>query len=128
MNKTADEYLDEDIRSEYAKHHSAYRVAKALGITLDRVYSAIGNEKLSVKHTPTVYGGRGRPELEKFIVALKHVNEPWDNSSEELRKARQRFEAGTHEMCQGRDGDTIIQYSIPRAVTEPRVGFFKHGD
>lgn len=125
--KTADEHLDDDIREEFSKHHSIFRVCKSLGISLDRVTRVVGNQDFQVETKTARYGGRGRPEMEKYVVATKHANESWDNSRTELREARQRYEAGTHEMAQGRDGDTIIQYLIPRAVTEPRPGYFKHG-
>ena len=126
--KTADDYLDDDIREEFAKHHSIFRVCKSLGISLDRVTRVVGNDEFPTERKAARFGGRGRPELEKYIAASKHANETWDNTSTELVRARQRYEAGTHEMCQGRDGDTILLYCIPRAVVEPRQGYFKHGD
>jgi len=124
---TADEYLDLDIREEYAKHSSIFRTARQLGVSLDRVSRVVGKTNFHVEKQPAKYGGRGRPELEKYIVATKHGNDGWDHAMPELRQARQRYEAGTHEMCQGRDGDTIIQYLIPRAVAQPRPGYFKQG-
>jgi hypothetical protein len=123
--KSADEFLNDDIREEYAKHHSIFKTARALKITLDRVTRIIGQEDFHVDRQPPRFGGRGRPELEKYIVATKNAVDPWDNSLTELQQARARYEAGTHEMCSGRDGDTIILYSIPRAVVEPRMGYFK---
>lgn len=127
MHKTADEMLDEDIRDEFSKHKSIFRTCKQLGISLDRVKKVIGTEEFLIERKTAVYGGRGRPELEQYIAASKHANEPWNNSSPELRMARARYEAGTHEMCQGRDGDTILLYTIPRAVPDPRPGYFKSG-
>jgi hypothetical protein len=126
--KTADEYLDDDIREEFAKHHSAFRVCRALGISLDRVNRVVGNEEFPTERKTSRYGGKGRPEMEQYIVSIKQATESWDNSLPELIQARQRYEAGTHEMCQGRDGDRIILYSIPRAVPEPRPAYFRHGD
>lgn len=126
--KTAEEYLDEDITNEYGKHHSIFKTARALGVSLDRVTRVVGQDNFHVDRQPAKYGGRGRPELEQYVVATKRANEPWDNSTAELRQCRARYEAGTHEMCQGRDGDTIIQYSIPRAVAESRMGYFRLGD
>jgi hypothetical protein len=128
MDMTADEYLDQDIREEFAKHNSIFRTARTLGITLDRVTRVVGKEDFHVDHKPAKYGGGGRPELEKYLVATKHANDSWDNSTPELKHARARYEAGTHEMCQGRDGDNIILYCIPRAIPDPRPGYFKHGD
>ena len=126
--KTADEYLDQDILEEFNKHHSLYRVCKALDISLGRVKQVIGTQSSPIERKTSLYGGRGRPELEKFIVATKASDEQWNNNAPELQQCRARYEAGTHEMCQGRDGDTILLYSIPRAVVEPRPGYFRHGD
>ena len=57
----------------------------------------------------------GRPSLQQFIVAYRHAERGWPKQfDDELDYARQRYDAGTHIMCQGRDGDYIIQYLIPR--------------
>ena len=125
---TADEYLDEDIKEEFAKHNSLFRAARALNISLDRVKRVVGQKDYHVEKRPAQYGGRGRPELEQYIVATKNADESWPIDSEELAVCRAQFEAGTHEMCQGRDGDTIIQYSIPRATPQPRHNHFKQGN
>lgn len=127
MTMSADEYLDLDIREEFTKHGSVFRTARQLGISLDRVNRVVGQKEFHVEKKTAQFGGRGRPELEKYLIATKHVNDGWDHAMPELRQARARFEAGTHEMCQGRDGDTILQYLIPRAVAEPRPGYFKQG-
>ena len=68
----------------------------------------------------------GHPELRKYIIAYRHVFRDWPKTSQEvLRDARQKFDAGTHEMCQGRDGDYIIQYLIPRLKPCKERGFFR---
>src|SRR5688572_12356800 len=106
---TADDYLNEDIREEFAKHHSVFRVAKALHITLDRVRAVVGeNEYTPEKKNVTTYDGMGRPELEKYVVARKDAFDEWDNDNPSIQEARRRHEAGTHIMCSGRDGDWII--------------------
>lgn len=128
MTMTADQYLDQDIKDEFAKHKSIFRAARALGVTLDRVTSVVGEKNFHVDKRPAQYGGRGRPELEPYIVATKNGDEAWNNNSSEIEVAREQYEAGTHEMTQGRDGDTIILYSIPRASIQPRPGYFKQGN
>jgi len=128
MTMTADEYLDQDIKEEFAKHRSIFRCARALGVTLDRVTQVVGEKNFQTEKRPAQYGGRGRPELEQFIVATKGADEAWDNTQPELVDCRADYEAGTHEMCQGRDGDVTIQYSIPRTRNQPRPGYFKQGN
>lgn len=68
----------------------------------------------------------GRPKLTKFIVSSRHINEiGWPKVDRRLiETARRNYEAGTHEMCSGRDGQWIILYSIPRKKkVAPRTWF-----
>ena len=67
----------------------------------------------------------GRVSLRKYIVAYRSIYGDWPREFREaLADARKKFDAGTHEMCQGRDGQHIIQYLIPRLVrTKPRRFF-----
>jgi len=62
----------------------------------------------------------GRDDLRKYIVASKHVDREWNNRSPEIRKAREAYDRGEVEMCQGRDGYTIHLYAIPRKVRDER--------
>lgn len=67
----------------------------------------------------------GRPELRRFVVATgRYVygyGLKWDNE-QAIREAMRKHELGTHEMCQGRDGNVIIQYCVPRkAPVKPRL-------
>lgn len=67
----------------------------------------------------------GKPELRKYIVAYRHIARPWPyHLRDALQDARQKFDAGTHEMVQGRTESYVIQYLIPRIVPcEPRRFF-----
>lgn len=59
----------------------------------------------------------GRPDLRPHIVTVGSYVEGkglvWDDERA-VALANRKYEAGTHELCQGRDGDFIIQYCIPR--------------
>ena len=79
--------------------------------------------------TPSEFENLGRPELRKYIVAYRHVARDWPyDMREALRNARRKFDAGTHEMCQGREGAIIIQYLIPRMVPCKPRKFFSYED
>lgn len=67
--------------------------------------------------------GWGRYELRDYVVTRCVAGDGWGgNSVKAIAKARTDYDAGTHEMCQGRDGDFLILYSIPRkAVDKERV-------
>lgn len=126
---TAEENLIEDVRAEYTKNRSYFRTATKLGLEIAKVRSIIQNnpvELTSSRVREAKYGGQGRPELRPYIVASRAAMSDWDLDSPEIVKARQDYMRGTHEMVQGRDGDTIIQYSIPRAVSQPRPGYFSY--
>lgn len=121
------ELLVQDVRQAYAKSHSIFRVAKQFDITLEKVKDILGDFMPKVSKREEIYGGKGRPELRKYLVASKFVDEQWDNTDISIIDARQKYEKGTHEMATGRDGDTLLLYSIPRAVVKPNPNYFSIG-
>lgn len=58
--------------------------------------------------------GNGREDLQPFFMASKNSFVSWDNTKEGVRKARERYAAGTHIMVTHRDGPTQFLCSIPR--------------
>lgn len=72
----------------------------------------------------------GREELREHIISYKLVDAAWPAADfDKINKARMQYDAGTHEMCQGRDGGTLILYLIPRKhPTQPRVYFSSNRD
>ena len=58
----------------------------------------------------------GQPNLRKYTVSTRNCQTPlWPSQDyEKIATARRKYEAGTHEMCQGRDGEWFILYLIPR--------------
>lgn len=93
---------------------------------------------------PQRYDGFGRPSLRRYIVARCYIQPKeswdrgsdlppetrstrhilgmrngvplggWDNKDPAIVEAREKHDAGTHEMCRARDGDWLILYAIPR--------------
>jgi hypothetical protein len=122
----SEELLIRDVREEFAKSRSYYKVCRTLDLPMQKVKAILSQEDDTPRREP-VYGGRGRPELRQFIVATKGAYEDWDLEDPDIVLMRADYELGTHEMCQGRDGDVIIQYSIPRVNKQPRVGYFNPG-
>ncbi len=119
--------LTQDVRQAYAKTHSIFRVAKTFDISLEKVKDILGDFMPKVTKKEAIYGGDGRPEMRKYLVASKFVDEQWDNDDVSIVDARQKYERGTHEMATGRDGDTLLLYSIPRAVVKPNPNYFTNG-
>lgn len=114
-----------DIRESYRRHGgNLSKVAKELNLTLNACRQAFPT-------TPVVMvkpfdddvlqpdrNTLGRPHLREFIVSVRHCHTNWpEEDRAALQKARQHFDAGTHQMVQGRDGQWIIQYCWPK--TQP---------
>lgn len=67
--------------------------------------------------------GWGRLELQPWIIARKH----WSWAGDDLaclQEHRRLHDQGRVTMCQGRDGDYIIQYAIPCQRPVPRTPYF----
>lgn len=76
---------------------------------------------------PADLGHREGAPNPKYIVAVRHADNPlWPRESrQKIELARTNYEAGTHEMVQGRDRDWILQYSIPRQKRSGARKFFQ---
>lgn len=71
--------------------------------------------------------GKGRPELQPYIVAIRDRNfEPvWDNDNPKIIKARELYDEGVVELTTGIDGDNMILYAIPRRFKDiDRLPYF----
>lgn len=122
-----DNDLEKDVREELAKHGSVFKTCRQLGIDNVQYVSDIANE-MKAQESPDLsaceFEGFGDPEKKNFLVARSLAVEVWDNSRPEVADAREKFEAGTHNMLTGRDGPYVLLYLFPRAVKEPRPGYF----
>jgi hypothetical protein len=102
------------------------KVAKNLGYPLTIVLE-VKDEMDSIPRTirEEQFGGFGRPELRDHVVARKRAHESWDNTDPAIANARNAYEAGSHDMCTGRDGDWLILYCIPQQKVTPRPDYFR---
>lgn len=119
--------LRAEIIAGLRKLRSPSKVMRATGIDL-RIILPIADELAGMPRVirEEVHGGYGRPDLRDHLVGRKRAHEVWENSELAIAEARSRYEAGTHEMCTGRDGDWLLLYSIPRnEPTAPRPDAFK---
>lgn len=69
--------------------------------------------------------GMGKRSLRRFIVAVRHVDTGWPRKDAKIDKAREDYDKGIVELCQGRDGFNIILYAIPRKRRIKRPVYFK---
>jgi hypothetical protein len=116
---TSDERV---VRELYEQHGGDVgRVAQHLGLG---VY-APPPVNYSRRRTPPA--DVGKATLRKFMVSVRHVDSPlWPSEDEgKIEQARSDYEAGSHEMCQGRDlRGWFCLYSIPRKKRAGARKFF----
>lgn len=118
--------IENEILIAHQKTRSPHKTATLVGVDVGQVFEVL--KKLAPKTgraTPR-FGGKGRPELEPFAVARRlAMDRGWDNKQPEIEQARTDYEAGTHDMATGRDGDWLILYSVPLKRRVPnREGYF----
>jgi hypothetical protein len=115
-----------DILVRYKQTRSPFKTATSVGVSVDEVFSVINSQQERVVTAEERYGGLGRPDIRKHTVARRSATLlGWDNDNPAIIKARADYEAGTHIMATGRDGGTLILYSIPRkGRPDPMPGYF----
>ena len=64
--------------------------------------------------------------LQKYEVARKHHGFEWpEQYRDAINLARNKYDRGTHEMCQGRVGEFTILYLIPRMIPTTSRSYFR---
>lgn len=121
--------LSDQIRDEIArdlrKTRAPSRTAKNLGYPIKMVLQVADEDSEPRSRHIERHGGLGRPEMQQYAVARKKAWQTWDNDSQEVSDARVAYEAGTHIMATGRDGDWLIMYMIPQSKPTPRPNYFQ---
>lgn len=110
----------QEVMSVYAKTRSSpFKTARLLNVDVQDVFNIVERTKVSQDEPEAHNGGLGRPEIRAYALASRPANESgWDNKDAGVIRARENYEAGTHEMATGRDGSVLILYSIPRRYRE----------
>jgi hypothetical protein len=68
----------------------------------------------------------GRPGKQQYVIAIKRAGYEWpEKFADVLSDAREKFDAGTHEMFQTSENGWVVQYLIPRKVKTHRRYFFR---
>lgn len=95
-------------------------VAVHLHVTVHEVYWVDIVENRKFNHTEL---GRGRPELHKFVIAIRSLftTTAWNNNDAKIHAARQAYDRGEVEITTGRDGENLILYAIPRKKKAQRT-------
>lgn len=117
-----------------AKGGSLSKVANALGLSYyalkDRQQRLASQARATGVHPatgpiPADIAALGRPGFQHNVIAVKYQGSAWpEQFAAALADARQKFDAGTHEMFQTSDNGWVVQYLIPRLKATERRRFF----
>ena len=114
-----------EILADLRKTRAPSRTAKNLGYDIRTILEIANEDRHPASRHEERHDGLGRPELRIYTVSRKKAWEAWDNDSNSLKAARASYEAGTHDMLTGRDGEWLILYLIPQKRVTPRVNYFQ---
>lgn len=104
-------------------------VAQELGLSTEELASRVTTAPALPARRRRPPADLGVPYYRDRIVSVRHAENPyWPKEDEAaIDDARAKYEAGTHEMCQGRDRDWFVLYLIPRKRRcAPRKFFVTH--
>lgn len=105
-------------------------VARVLGLDYHALktrfpqgYEAV---KTPVGPEPDNIRNLGKDGMQQYVIAIKKAGQAWpDKYNSVIVDARKKFDAGTHEMFQGRNNEGwVVQYLIPYLIPRPRRTFF----
>ncbi|MBC2806631.1 hypothetical protein ACCS91_33590 [Rhizobium ruizarguesonis] len=109
------------------------KVARALGLDyyalIDQRKRELANRRVGVAPAtgpePDDIRVLGRPGHQHNVIAVKRQGQAWPaHFAAAIADARDKFDAGTHEMFQTTDNGWVVQYLIPRLKPAPRRKFF----
>ena len=88
-----------------------HELAEKYKITLAEAREMLRNELTPLE-------GWGRVNLQQHIISRRRIGSAWPRADKEaLDHNRGLHDQGRVTMCQGRDGDHVIQYAIPTMGT-----------
>lgn len=122
--------IDEQIKAELKRTGgNVSKVARSLGLPYHILVQRYGPRAANILPTPAPEPRNirefGKPGFETFVIAIKRCGSEWpDDYREVIIDARQKFDAGTHEMFQSSHQGWVVQYLAPRVrKVEPRRFF-----
>lgn len=122
------------VRESYTRNNGNLNlVARELGISADECRRAFPQSAVSVREVDDPQPGKdqhgrpnvGRKAMRDHIVSVRHALAPWPEADRStIVRARRKYDAGTHYMATGRDGNWIILYSWKRRKAVPPRSYF----
>ncbi len=105
------------------KTKNPFHLAEALDIK-------VREARAKLRENPEYEPGWGRPDMHPYIISRRHVSWPkWPSEDAQLLYEHKKLhDEGKVTMCQGRDGEWIIQYAIHNNPPVRRAAYFFSGD
>lgn len=111
------------ILDELQTSRNPYSIARRLDVKVSDVRRIMRDTSLPVLPT------WGRASIQQFIVSRRHESRPhWPAEDQQLLlDMRRQHDQGRVTMCQGRDGEWVIQYAIHMRRPIRRSPYFYGG-
>ena len=129
--KVTQSLIDEVKNDAKQARANPVKIAVRLGTPVGFVrYVANELPNPATKFTVHSEDGWGRADMRDFIIARKTAGEDWSQAAVDLiAPQRELYDEGKIELVQGRDGDFVIQYAIPRKKVARRLTrYFEFGE
>lgn len=112
-----------EVQDMLRKNRNPYEIAQQLNLKVREV------RQVMLQHELEDLPGWGRLGLQIHIISRRRASAPeWPSGDiPRLLEHRRQHDQGRVNMCQGRDGDWIIQYAIPNRKPVRRSPWFYGG-
>lgn len=118
----------ERLREVYTEHGGdPVKVAAALGLSTQDLAARLTIAPVPVSRRRKPPADVGKDYFRSYIVSIRHAEHThWPEADlSKIEQARANYEAGTHEICQGRDRDWFVLYCVPRKTRVGARKFFR---
>lgn len=118
------ETLIDDLRRELnGNRPNPVKIAARYGVPASMVrFIMQESPSPNTEFTKVSTDGWGRKELRPWLISRKASGDAWPEADKaKIEAARDDYDAGAVEVCQGRDGDFILLYRIPRKRPVKRI-------
>lgn len=120
MKRSIDELMEKELRKS---NYKFLRVARMFGVPPAELIAKFGtpNPSHEKANAPRI-----RPELKQYVVAVKMAGMSWPAEFKaSIAAARDKYDAGTHEMCQSSEAGWSVLYLIPRKEPAGKRDYFR---
>ena len=111
------------MKKYFEKTRNPHEIARLAGTKV-----SVARQKMRAEVLPALYGW-GRVSLQPYLLSRRRAYaEAWpDMDAHVILEAKRLHDQGRVNMCQGRDGEYILQYAIPNPRPVRRQPYFYGG-